>query len=70
MAWYNTYKIGTGFVCVAHGVDYTGGHWGVCNLTFGPYRRCATSARSKFEVAGTPVATRVYLTCYAPRPLL
>ena len=61
MAWYNTYKIGTGFVCVAHGVDYTGGHWGVCNLTFGP---------SKFEVAGTPVATRVYLTCYAPRPLL
>ena len=40
-------------------VQYTGGHWGACNLKFGRYRRCATSVTSRFEVAGTPVATRV-----------
>ena len=40
------------------GVACTGGHWGTCNLKFGPYRRRTTSVRSKFEVAGTPVATR------------
>ena len=38
---------------------YTGGHWGACNLKFGPYRRCTTSATSKIEVAGIPVAIRV-----------
>ena len=41
--------------------NHTGYHWGACNLKFGRYRRCATSVTFKFEVAGTPVATRVFL---------